>query len=83
MDKKSNKTLQLQFYDSRLSVLVRGLALVRPGLNVIVEFFGVRLPKYVRVLKFMVFRRNGGRGNKSSKDCTWSAVPDALLGVIS
>ena len=21
--------------------------------------------------------------NKSSKDCTWSAVPDALLGVIS
>ena len=21
--------------------------------------------------------------NKSSKDCTWSAVPDALLGVIA
>ena len=23
-----------------------------------------------------------GDVNKSSKDCTWSAVPDALLGVI-
>ena len=38
-----------------------GLQLVRPGLNVIVEFFGIRLPKHVHVLKFMGFCRNEGR----------------------
>ena len=39
---------------------------MRPGLNVIVEFFGVRLPKHVYVLKFVGFRRNEGREREKS-----------------
>ena len=35
---KNALTSQLHFQDKRLRVMVRGLALVRPGLNVIAEF---------------------------------------------
>ena len=37
-----------------------------------------------RKLARLVGREGGEEGeNKSSKDCTWSAVPDALLGMIA
>ena len=39
---------------------------MRPGLNVIVEFFGVRPPKHVQVLKFVGFHRNEGREREKS-----------------
>ena len=49
---KKQLTVQLQFYDSRLSVLVRGLALVRPGLNVAILFYDLQhLPAHVRYLE--------------------------------
>ena len=35
------------------------------------------------LLKVAVIVNDISLGNKSSKDRTWSAVPDALLGVIS
>ena len=43
------------------------------------QIYESQKPKKVRFEE----KRNEKKRNKSSKDRTWSAVPDALLGVIS